>query len=288
MNVLVTGAAGVLGRHVVPNLRHAGYQVIASGKGVGDRVDVVWDIADQDAPEPDCDAEVVIHLAAAIGRYRQPLHEAGALFNVNVTGALRVVRWCRSRRVRRLLVASSAIVYGDWTGSPKSEKDPVSPWSAGPYAVSKWCGEQVALLMGHADLEVVILRLASLYGAGYNDGLVCRMLRQGRQTGHVLLRPPVDDGFDLLHVSDAACAVQRAIELGDGVYNIGGGQLTLARDLARICASTVRAKVVVTDEPASRPSRIINWLDDTKARKELQHRNLVSLDAGMTEMAEAL
>jgi nucleoside-diphosphate-sugar epimerase len=289
INVLVTGAAGVLGAHVVSNLRRSGYKVVTSDRVDGNGIDVAWDISCRDAPPPDCEADVVVHLAAKIGGYQQTMSEAVPLFDVNVMGTLRVVHWCMSRRIRRLILASSAIVYGQWANVPKSEMDPVNPWAAGPYAVSKWCGEQVAQLVTDTGCELVILRLASLYGVEYRSGLIQRMLQQGRQTGYVALQPPLDDGFDLLHVADAARAVQYAIERGHaGLYNIGSGKLTMIHELGQICASQVSARVVIADEPAVRPARIINWLDDRKARSELGHDNLISLDTGVTEIARTL
>ena len=289
VDVLVTGGSGVLGRQIVSSLRMSNYRVGACGRVAGDNVDATWDISQQDAPEPNYKSKAVVHAAALIGHYHQPLSGAIPLLDVNVIGTLRVARWCVSRQAKRLVLISGAIVYGEWANSPKSELDPVKPWLAGPYAVSKWCGEQVAHIVMHSGCELTILRLSSLYGIGYDKGLIQRMLWQGKRTGSIHLKPPFGDAFDLLHVSDAAHAVKSAIEKSQtGLWNVGSGKLTTIRDLAEICARQVNAQVALSYTESMRPARIINWVDDRKARSELGHENLITLDMGVSEIEESL
>ena len=289
VDVLVTGATGALGRQIVQILRSSNYQVVACGRTAGPEADVSWDISSQDGPEPDCHPAVVVHAAAQVGRYGQFLPTALPLFDVNVTGTMRVVRWCAARGVERLVFISGAIVYGRWLDSPKSEGDPVEPWLAGPYAVSKWCGEGVASLLTCNGGRVCILRLTSLYGSRYDSGLIPRLLRQGQQTGCIGLEPPFDDAFDLLHVSDAARTVCHAIEKGQsGLCNVGSGGLVTIRELAALCASQVNAQLTLSAAKPNRPNRIINWVDDSKARDELNHANGITLRQGIAEIARSL
>jgi len=184
---------------------------------------------------------------------------------------------------------SGAIVYGQWTGVPKTEADPAAPWLAGSYAVSKWCGEQVAHMVTEAGCQLAILRLSSLYGAGYNKGLIPKLIREGAETGQVVLEPPFEDAFDLLHVSDAARTVAHAVEYGHGgLWNIGGGRLTTVRELAEICASVTGAELVLADNTPARPARILNWVDDRRARKQLEHEDVFTLERGVAETETVL
>jgi nucleoside-diphosphate-sugar epimerase len=137
--------------------------------------------------------------------------------------------------------------------------------------------------------ELAILRFSSLYGPGYDDGLPQRLLRQGRDTGSIEIRPPLDDAFDLLHVSAAAQTVRRAVESeGPGLWNVGSGELTTIRRLAEVCAEHARSELSVSDSLADRPGRILNWVDDGRARRELGHVNELTLDAGVDEIARGL
>lgn len=289
LDALVTGAAGVLGRHIVGDLRSAGYDVLACGRLPGQCADTCWDVSQQDEPEPDCHPAVVVHAAAKVGSYRHPLEEASELFDVNVTGALRVARWCVSHRVKRLVLISGAIVYGEWFDSPKRETDPVKPWVAGPYAVSKFCGEQVAYLTRAEGCELTILRFSSLYGTGYAKGLIQRLTGLGQETGCIQLTAPVEDGFDLLHLYDAARAVRRAIEAEKtGMWNVGSGSLTTIGELGEACAEAVNARVEIAGMDSPRRPRVINWVDDGMARRELGHTNETPLTSGIAEILESM
>jgi nucleoside-diphosphate-sugar epimerase len=288
VDVLVTGGAGVLGRHICSQLLETQFTVYSSGRVAGAKVDIQWDLACQDAPAVDCTPAVVVHAAAKVGRLGQSLTEADTLVEVNVGGMLRVVRWCAEKGVEKLILASGALVYGQWAESPKKESDPVAPAAAGPYAVSKWCSEQVARLVEQAGCKLSILRLSSLYGVEYDRGLVQRMLRQGRETGKIDLGPPFEDAFDLLWVADAARTVCKTIEFDQGgMWNVGGGSLTTIRELAETCAEAVGVPVVMSGAD-SRSRRILNWVDDRKARAELGHVNNTEVRSGVRQIVEGL
>ena len=289
LRVLVTGASGALGAASVRALRTAGHDVVGCGRVMESGVVAKWDIASQDGPEPDQRADVVVHAAALRGGYGQMLDDAERLFDVNVTGTLRVARWCISRGVSRLVLVSGAIVYGEWDMNPKSEADEIIPWVAGPYAVSKWCSEQVARLVEGQGLELTTLRFSSLYGAAYGDGLPRRLLAEGNRNGTILVTPPTDDAFGLLHVSDAARTVRLAVESPlTGLWNAGGGTRTTIAALAEGCGRQVSCEVRYSDGGAERAPRTLNWVDDGKAREELGHTNEITLDMGLAEIAHGL
>ena len=267
----------------------AQHNVLACGRVAAENVDVEWDLSREDSDEPEWNPKVVVHAAARVGSYQQPLSEATFLFDVNVTGTLRVVKWCIERRAQRLVLISGAIVYGEWTGSPKTEDDPARPWVAGPYAVSKWCSEQVATLTIGSGVELTVLRLSSLYGEGYSLGLIQSFLGEGKREGTITLKPPFDDGFDLLHVSDAARTVRLAVEKDSpGVWNVGSGRISTIRELAESCAGHVGGQVAYSGSGCCRPPRIINWVDDGRARRELRHCNETDLDRAIAKIAQSL
>ena len=289
IDVLVTGAAGALGRQVVATLGSSGYNVIGTGRANMDGVDALWDLSRDSGPQPDCQPTVVVHAAAQVGRHGHTLQDATPLFDVNVTGTLRVAQWCASKGVNQLVYISGALVYGEWSGQPKTESNTAKPSSAGSYAVSKWCGEQLLSLLANTRTTVTTLRLTSLFGLGYTQGLIPALLGQARDNGMVQLEPPFDDSFDLLHLSDAARTVQRAIEAQrSGLWNVGSGGLCTINDIAGACAAPFDAQVTLSEAPSQRPARIINWVDDRRARTELGHRNEMSLEQGITELGHLM
>ena len=286
LEVLVTGAAGVLGGQIVQSLKQAGHQVIASARNSGETPDVTWDVAKDYGPTSACRPDVVVHAAARTDRYQQAIAESQELFDVNVGGTVRVAGWCVSQGVKRLVLISGAIVYGQWNGFPKSETDPEEAWAAGPYAVSKLCGEKAATLILSHNIDLCVLRLSSLYGPGYTNGLPQRLLNEGRDKGVVSLSPPFDDGFDLLHISDAARTVSSAVRSGEsGVWNVGSGSVTTIQDLAQSCADSVQARMEYSEGRPNRGPRTLNWVNDDKARRELGHTNDVTIRSGINELA---
>jgi len=285
LEVLVTGAAGVLGGQIARSLERAGNTVIRSGRISHETNEVVWDISQDAGPNEYCQPEVVVHAAAHVGQYQQPIAESEELFQVNIGGTARVADWCVSQGVKRLVLISGAIVYGRWSGIPKSEADQEDAWAAGPYSVSKLCAEKVASLVLNHKIELCILRLSSLYGPGYKNGLPQRLIGEGRENGVISLSPPFDDGFDLLHISDAAETVANAVALnGSGVWNVGSGQVTVIQDLAQACADSVDARLEFSQRGSSRAPRIINWVNDQKARRDMGHTNKVSLQVGIRDL----
>ena len=115
------------------------------------------------------------------------------------------------------------------------------------------------------------------------------MLRQGFQTGVIELEPPLDDAFDLLHVSDAARTVRSAIEAEQsGLWNVGNGDLTTIHELAEACATHSGSRVNASDQNADRPARVLNWVDDRKARTDLGHVDQIPLDTGIAEIARSV
>jgi UDP-glucose 4-epimerase len=286
VRVLVTGAGGVVGRNLVAVLRGNDHTVFAATRQSG--ADVFWDLNSNDCPEPNPQVETVIHAAAKRGHYGGDLSDASELFETNVLGTLRVAQWCRARKAERLILISGAIVYGQWDKKPKTETDIPIPWAAGVYAVSKYCGELAAMLLSQRGCKVTVLRLSSLYGPEYRNSLIDRLLQQGRSEGRIVLSPPVDDAFDLLHVDDAVRAILKVLQRPrDGTFNVGGGGIATLGQIAGLCAEILGTKLVVKSEQQPRAPRLLNWVDDTAARAYFGHTNQIDLPTGIASIASA-
>src|SRR5436309_7117536 len=156
MKVLVTGAGGFIGSHLVEGLVQSGCDVRAlvrynsrgswghlDGAAIGGKVEVcLGDVTDpylMQAMVKDC--EVVLHLAALIGipySYCAP----ASYLATNVHGTLNVLEACRSRRVRRIVVTSTSEVYGTACYTPINEEHPLQGQS--PYSASKIAADKLA------------------------------------------------------------------------------------------------------------------------------------------------
>ncbi len=285
VEVLVTGANGALGRNVVRQLRDRGSSVIACGHKPGDS-EAVWNVASGDGPSTDEIPHTIVHAAAKHGSIEDEKRDE-ELWNTNVGGTARVVEWAVQRGVKRIVLTSGALVYGEWSYPRKEDEEPNAA-AAGYYGLSKWVSEQIALAACKMDCEVAILRLSSLYGAGHKGGLIRYFLAMAREDGRIRVDPPLDDAFDLLHVKDAAATVANAVlGRGSGTWNVGSGGVCSLLEIAETCAKVAGATVEQSRRKPRRKARILNWVEDSRARAELGHRNTITLVEGLREIYES-
>ncbi len=209
MRVLVTGASGFLGRHVVSSLGARGHAVRAlvrpasrvDGPGWSDRVEVVR--ADLRAPgdlsAPLRDVDVVVHLAAAVTGGED------AQFAAGVVGTERLMAALPGSTVRRVVLASSFSVY-DWT-TASGTLDESSPVVEAPrlyerdgYAVAKVWQERVTRQWAAgASWQLTVLRPGFIWGRDHGY-LACLGEAAGRI--HLTLGPRTR--LPLTHVENCA------------------------------------------------------------------------------------
>lgn len=172
MRYLVTGGAGFIGSHISRELLERGHSVrvfdnFSSGKREnlhGLDVEIVeGDLRDADAVAQAVKGMDVVFHEAAFVSVPESMEKPQECFDVNVTGTSGLFESARRAGVRRVVVASSAAVYGDSDAYPLSEDTPLRQLS--PYAVSKRVDELYAeLFTGQFGLEVVALRYFNVYG----------------------------------------------------------------------------------------------------------------------------
>lgn len=247
--MLVTGGAGFIGSHLVERLLVEGHSVrvldnlssVPRGGLSAEGYELVeGDVRDRAIVETSLDGvDQVFHLAAMISvpaSTQAPVE----CYEVNLTGSLQVLDASREAGVKRVVLASSAAVYGDFIG-PVSEAAVPAPLS--PYAASKLGMEQAAQLFSSTyGLQTVCLRFFNVYGPHQApDSQYAAVIPAFIQA--VLIHEPMvihGDGQqrrDFVFVADAvqACLLAAAREQADGtVLNIGGGGSVTIRDLAGI------------------------------------------------------
>lgn len=248
--VLVTGGAGFIGSHTVEALVERGWEVTALDnlstgqrrnldRAVGVRL-VVGDIEDQklvtDLLRPGA-FDAVVHLAA-VASVTQSVEDPIATHRVNVDGTLHVFEAARQAGVRRVVVASSAAIYGDVAVSPVGEDAPKRP--SAPYGLQKWFAEQYARLYAEAfGLETVCLRYFNVYGprqdpASPYSGVISVFADRLAQRQPVRIDGDGGQTRDFVYVKDVAAANVAAVETplsGYVAVNVGTGQRTTICEL---------------------------------------------------------
>ena len=210
--VLVTGAAGFIGHHVVRLLRAAGRPVralIRPGEDLqnldpmrGPGLELVeGDILDRDALHAAMTGcEVVYHLAAI---YRTWVPDPKIIYDVNVTGTANVLASAAALGVRRLVYTSSIAAIGvDPGGAPATEQTAYNLWPfAFDYVRSKYLAHQVALAFTPL-LDLVIVNPGMPLGPG--DIAPTPTGRTLIDTLNGKIRVSFDGGLNLVDVEDVA------------------------------------------------------------------------------------
>jgi UDP-glucose 4-epimerase len=242
MRYLVTGGAGFIGSHLVRTLLEQGADVrvldnFSTGKwenlaGLAERFnDSRFEVYEGDlrdrsrVQEAVWEVDVIFHEAAFVS-VPESMEKPQDCFDVNVAATAGLFDTARAAGVRRVVIASSAAVYGESDALPLKENTPTQ--SLSPYAASKRADEIYAQMYTQAfGLEVVALRYFNVYGP--------------RQ------RP------DSMYAAAVPIFVRRLLD-GKPVTVFGDGGQT--RDLINV-RDVVRANLVACEHPAA-PGQVFN------------------------------
>jgi NAD dependent epimerase/dehydratase len=306
--VLVTGADGFIGSHLVERLIALGADVRAfclynSNGSLGwldtipaeqrRTLDVVLgDIRDARAVEAACrDIDTVFHLAALIAipySYVAP----ASFVETNVTGTLNVLEAARRAGCRRVIQTSTSEVYGTPADVPIRETHPLqgqSPYSATKIAADKLC-EAYFCSFG---TPVVTLRPFNTYGPRQSTRAVLPTILVQLLSGKEKVRlGRVDTQRDLTYVSDTVEGFVLAAT-ADGVdgetIQLGTGSTVSIADLFAVACRVLNVSArIVQDQTRLRPdaSEVLVLLSDpARAKERLGWAPSVSVEEGLARSA---
>jgi GDP-4-dehydro-6-deoxy-D-mannose reductase len=314
VKVLVTGADGFVGRHLVRHLLQSGDEVAAGCRPGGPAVD--WgagtppgagvavrplEVTD-DASIRDALAwgpEAVVHLAA-IASGRQARRDPGGAWEINAAGTARLASAAEALRGAGridplILLVSTGEVYGAGPTAARVETDALRPVS--PYAASK-VGAEVAVLEAarRTGLRVVVARPFPHTGAGQSPDYVvpafAERLRAARRSGAATVPTGnLDPVRDLLDVRDVVRAYRLLLEHGapGEAYNVARGEgLSLAELFGRLAALIGTPAVPAVDPSLVRSADIPHLVgDSTKLRRATGWAPTISLDRTLQELVDA-
>lgn len=302
MEVLVTGAAGFIGGHLVRRLWDDGYKVTKLDialMGISTKVSrpgghmVITcpptDIRDDTAlrMQEGATFDACVHLAAIASPWKCQ-QNPDAAWSTNVMGTHNVLSLCKRLGVQRVIFPSSAHVYGI---SPKylptDERHPLALLDT--YTTTKVMGEQLCeRFWEYHGLSYCALRLFNAYGANQNpDFFLGAKLAQAR-TGKLTIRTKLADVTkDFVHVRDVVDAIVRALRSDYvGPLNIGTGREVALKDITvRIADGFGIAQVDGEATEDGGPSRMC--ADVRRAKAVLGWEPRVTFEDGLRELIEA-
>ena len=244
--ILVTGATGFVGQHLIEYLKLDGYNIRAISRKLIPGVDtVICDFLEDDIPENALkDIDIVFHLAGyAHDLKNEPgIEQTYQKINVNVTVDL--LSLSAKHNVKKFIFVSSAKAGGSPVrGVCATEKDQNDP--AGIYGKTKREAELKILEKGRkSSTHVSILRPALIYGPKVKGNL--QLMMQGIKKGWFPPLPEMGNQRSMIHVDDVVQALlllasdQRS---NDEIFIVTDGKTYSSRDIYEIMCSTLDKRI---------------------------------------------
>ena len=208
---------------------------------------------------------------------------------MGIEGTLKVLLAARDAGVRRVVLASSAAVYGFSPNLPKTEAMTPEPMS--PYAVSKLAGEHYSKVFQELyGLQTVSLRYFNVFGPRQDpsseySGVISRFISILLQGGQPVIYGDGEQTRDFVYVADVVKANILASCGSTGVFNIACGKSISLNALAEMIGNILGRQVKPRYE-APRTGDITHSLADISRAKSMGYSPDYSIEDGLKETIE--
>lgn len=281
MKIVLTGADGFVGSHLLPLLR-AHKDVEVRTLDIKDGIDLCeWESVKE------IRADLFIHLANRSyvpDSYEHPR----SFFDTNVNSTLNVLELARLSGGR--VIYFSSYIYGHPEYLPIDEKHPTQVFN--PYSCTKvMCEEMCKGYANELKVPVCVFRPFNIYGTGQNVQFLLPMMVHQLPSGKIQVR---DDRpkRDYIHIDDIVSAVDfMAMNKWPniyGVYNLGSGVSYSVKEVADLLIKLWNKplKYVATGE--TRPNEVLDTVADISKMRALGWNPKVSIEVGLKEMIDNL
>ena len=299
--LLITGAGGFIGSHMVEKALKLKYSVTALVK-YNSRNNWGWidnfkhknlNIVSGDISDPEFINNLVygksyiIHLAALIGiPYSYKAVES--YYNTNLTGTINILNAARRFKVKRVLVTSTSEVYGTAKYTPINESHPLQAQS--PYSASKIAADQISIAYGKSfGTPITIVRPFNAYGPRQSERaiiptIISQILTKKKFIEIGNLKPTRDYNY-VEDIADAFFKILNNNKTMHETINICSGKEIQINELAKKILKKFRVnKKILSKKNRLRPknSEVERLLgDNTKIKKLTNWKSKTSLDEGL-------
>jgi len=303
--ILITGAGGFVGSHLLETLLTRNYNVkclvrynsrndtgllTEIPKNLINEVEIVsGDLRDYDAIYQAMKGiDIVFHLGALIAipySYKHPKD----VIDTNIIGTFNVLNAARNVSVEKVIHTSTSEVYGTALYVPIDEKHPLQAQS--PYSASKISADKIAeSFYCSYDLPVATIRPFNIYGPRQSArAVIPTIITQALSNNNVFLGS-LSPKRDYTYVSDTIEAFIQIAQLDTTIgqtFNIGSNSDISIGELAqKICNLTNPNCKIIQEKKRMRPEKSeVNrlWADNSKALNEIQWSPKVTLEEGLSK-----
>lgn len=287
MKILVTGGNGFLGRHLVKYLLKKGHIItifdnFSNSKNSStlsfsnDCLKIInGDITiPQEIESAIIEQDIVVHLAAKIS-VEDSIKNPTETLRINVDGTKNILSACHKYKIKKLIAASSAAVYGEGEKNIKlNENSKINPIS--PYGESKFQMEQeIKKFSSEHDLNFVILRFFNIFGIGQSAeyaGVITKFIEKISLDKSLEIFGEGIQTRDFVAVQDVVSSIDNAIEYGkNGIYNIASGKSITIKELAEFMISLSGKNLKIKFLEPKKGDIKYSQADISLAKKELNY-----------------
>lgn len=307
-NILVTGGLGAVGTYLVNELRSRGNQVyicdlrhhhdpfyIRCDVGSFQQVERMWTGGGwKHGYKKGVKFDYVYHLAAEFGRWNGEDHY-DTLWNSNAIGTKNIIRM-QEREGFKAVYFSSSEVYGDYEGTMSEDvMDKYEIRQMNDYAISKWVNEmQVMNSAEQFGTESVRVRLFNTYGPGepyspYRSVICLFTYRALHNIPFIVYTGYKRTSTYITDMARTLSNITDNFKAGE-VYNIGGTDFHSIEEAAdiilRLTGKTEMRDKLITYQNEEILTTRKKLVDSSKARRDLDHKTLVTLEEGIKNTVE--
>ena len=295
MKILVTGGLGFIGKNLVDYLLKKKNQVIIFDNFSNSREEakntfenkgikiIKGDITNfNEVTGATKNVDVVVHLAAKIS-VEESIKNPLETFHVNVKGTKNILEACKKNNIKKIIVASSAAVYGESPSGGKlderSNKKPISP-----YGESKMIMEEEIerFLSKNPDIDCIILRFFSIFGIGQSSeyaGVITKFVEKISKNKPIEIFGDGTQTRDFVSIFDAVNSIYNAIENGKkGIYNIASGRSISIKELAKLMIKFSGKNLKIEYLPPKKGEIKFSKADISLANKEIKYESKTKLE----------
>ena len=294
MKILITGGAGFIGRYLASSLSEEHFITIYDNLSNSTKPDfekikfVKGDVLNYETLlESSKNCDVIIHLAAKIDVAESIINPDNTI-NVNVNGTENVLKCCVQNKIRKIIFASSAAVYGEQENiiTEQSKTKPLSPYGESKLLaekkIKKYCNEN--------KLEGIVFRMFNVYGKGQTQQYAGVITKFAENISNNIPLTVYGDGKqtrDFISINDVVEAYIHAIENAQKkkwiTYNLGTGIATSIKQLAKLMLEISGKNLQINFAKQKKGDIKHSVADCTLAKKELGFISKIKLKDGLVK-----